>query len=176
MSDRAWRRRSLPSKAVGATRVGFWRPVTPAQVTAARLQLGAVLHDGARPPDVAEEGVQRLLLVFEELVSNAVRHGRHPVDVEITDSGHSWLLEVRDAAGDRPPTPDVGRDAALGGLGLPLVAQICSSNGWTTVEGRKIVWAAVDHAPSNHPGEAPAPLSGPRAGATTAGSGRDREI
>jgi signal transduction histidine kinase len=126
-----------------------------ADVTAARLQLGAALHDGVRPRDATEGGVERLLLVFEELVSNAVRHGRPPVEVMVTAHGHCWLLEVADAAGGVPPTPDPGRDAALGGLGLALVAKISGAHGWEPLGGgRKMVWARVDYTREEAP---PAP-------------------
>jgi signal transduction histidine kinase len=126
--------------------LGRWNPEQAADVTAARLQLGVALHDGARPSDAAEGGVERLLLAFEELVSNAVRHGRPPVEVRVTATSDCWLLEVTDAAGGTPPTPDPGRDAALGGLGLALVARISSAHGWEPLgDGRKIVWARVDY-------------------------------
>jgi signal transduction histidine kinase len=115
-------------------------------VTAGRLQLGAALHDGRRPPGAAEGGAERLLLAFEELVSNAVRHGSPPVEVMVTANGHCWLLEITDAAGGTPPTPDPDRDAALGGLGLALVAEISNAYGWEPLDdGRKVVWARVDY-------------------------------
>jgi hypothetical protein len=41
--------------------------------------------------------------------------------------------------------PAVGRDAAQGGLGLYLVAQICGTHGWTVDGDRKHVWARIDH-------------------------------
>ncbi|MGY1833945.1 ATP-binding protein [Blastococcus sp. SYSU DS0510] len=126
--------------------LGRWRPMRPSDVTAARRQLGAALHDGVRPRGATEGGVERLLLAFEELVSNAVRHGRSPVEVMVTDHGQCWLLEVVDAAGDVPPTPDPGRDAALGGLGLALVAEISGAHGWEPLgSGSKTVWARVDY-------------------------------
>jgi hypothetical protein len=51
---------------------------------------------------------------------------------------------VVDGAGHAPPSPAVDRDAALGGLGLYLVARLSSAHGWTpTGAGRKLVWAHV---------------------------------
>ncbi|MGY1729831.1 hypothetical protein ACI79J_22980 [Geodermatophilus sp. SYSU D01062] len=52
-------------------------------------------------------------------------------------------VEVSDAAGDRPPVPAVGRDAADGGLGLHPVARLSTSHGWIARDGRKHVWAHV---------------------------------
>jgi len=63
----------------------------------------------------------------------------------VTAGRCGWLVEVSDAAGGLPPAPAVGRDPALGGLGLYLVAQISAAHGWRPEEdGRKIVWARVD--------------------------------
>jgi signal transduction histidine kinase len=100
----------------------------------------------ATPSAAAQGGVERLLLVFEELVSNAVRHGRPPIEVMLTATGHCWLLEVTDAAGDTPPIRDPQRDPALGGLGLSIIAQISGDHGWEPLgNGRKVVWAQVDY-------------------------------
>jgi two-component sensor histidine kinase len=107
--------------------------------------LAAALHDGSRPATVDEGAVERLLLVFEELASNALRPGRTPVQATVTGDGTYWLLEVSDTAADRPPAPAVDRDAAQGGLGLYLVARSCGAHGWFTDDGRKITWARVDH-------------------------------
>jgi hypothetical protein len=65
----------------------------------------------------------------------------------VTAVGYCWLLEVTDAAEGTPPTPDLERDAALGGLGLALVAQLSGAHGWEPLgDGRKVVWARVDYA------------------------------
>jgi len=110
------------------------------------LQLSAALHDGARPSGAHEGAVQRLTMAFEELASNALRHGRAPVEVTVTTTGTGWLLEVSDAAADSPPIPAIGRDPALGGMGLFLVARICDAHGWTVDDtGRKVVWGLVQY-------------------------------
>jgi anti-sigma regulatory factor (Ser/Thr protein kinase) len=146
MTGTPWARRARPARGPDVRVLGRWSPARAADVTAGRLQLGAALHDGTRPAGAAEGGVERLLLAFEELVSNAVRHGRPPIEVRVTAAGHFWLLEVTDAAGDAAPTPDPDRDAALGGLGLALVSRICGAHGWEPLDdGRKVVWARVDY-------------------------------
>jgi len=139
-----WRRQPPPDIGSGATTLGRWTPVGFAGLTAGRLRLGAALHDGARPARADEAAVEKLTLAFEELVSNALRHGRPPVTVRVDVTDRSWLLQVSDAAGDRPPTAAVGRDAAEGGLGLYLVAELSVDHGWRVdADGGKTVWARV---------------------------------
>src|SRR5690349_19946638 len=122
MSQELWAVRARPEVGPDARELGRWEPTRSADLTAHRRHLAAALH-GADRPRVAEEGaVERLLLAFEELASNALRHGRHPVRVAVTAADGFWLLDVSDAAGDQPPIPAIGRDAARGGMGLYLVA------------------------------------------------------
>jgi serine phosphatase RsbU (regulator of sigma subunit) len=145
MSDTLWVQRPRPHLGSPVDAVLRGAPTTLAELRALRMQLRADLTNGARPAGADDDDVDRLLLAFEELVSNGLRHGGGPVDVAVTTAGPGWLLEVSDAAGDAPPVPAVDRDAALGGLGLYLVAQISGAHGWTAGDdGRKVVWARVD--------------------------------
>ena len=142
-----WARSARPPRPSNARTLGRWSPTKAAEVTAGRLQLGAVLHDGMCPSAASEAAVERHVLVFEEMVSNAVRHGRPPIEVVVTGTGDCWVLEVFDAAEDTPPTPDPARDPALGGLGLALVARVSDAHGWEPLgDGRKVVWAKVNYA------------------------------
>jgi hypothetical protein len=86
------------------------------------------------------------VLAVEELASNGLRHGRPPVQVTITAAALGWLLEVRDAETARPPQLAVGRDAALGGMGLALVARLSRVHGWDLDGDRKVVWARIPYA------------------------------
>jgi len=141
------------------------RPCTAADVTELRLQLRVGLADGARPRYAADDDVEKLLLVLEELTSNGLRHGRAPVRVVVTTTDSGWLIDVSDAAVDRPPTPAVGRDAADGGLGLYLVARLSAAHGWAVQGDRKHVWARIDYAAGAAPIPA-TPLPRPRGGTT----------
>jgi hypothetical protein len=109
-----------------------------------RGRLRTALADGALP--VGTDEGQRLLLAVEELTSNGLRHGRAPVQVTVTAAGLGWLLEVSDTAIARPPRPACGRDPALGGMGLDLVARLSGAHGWTVDGDRKIVWAQIPYA------------------------------
>ena len=90
--------------------------------------------------DDARDG---LLLVFEELASNALRHGGGAVRALVVAGPWGWLLDLSDEAPDRPPVPAVDRDPALGGMGLHLVAQLSADYGWECRPGRKHVWARL---------------------------------
>jgi hypothetical protein len=58
------------------------------------------VHDEARRTGTDDENtgdaVEKLLLAYEELASNALRHGRRPVRATVTAVGSSWLLDVSD--------------------------------------------------------------------------------
>jgi hypothetical protein len=97
-----WARTPRQAPSPDAHVLGRWSPTRPSHITAGQRHLGAALHDGSRPADAAEGGVERLLLAFEELVSHAVRHGRSPIEVLVTATGSCWLLEVTDAAEGTP--------------------------------------------------------------------------
>ncbi|NYJ07017.1 ATP-binding protein [Petropleomorpha daqingensis] len=101
--------------------------------------------------DAIEDGLERLLLVFEELVSNGLRHGRAPIRVAVHATGCGWLLTVADGAGDRAPVPAVGRDAATGGHGLYMAARLASAHGWTRDGRGKTVWALIETTPACDP-------------------------
>jgi anti-sigma regulatory factor (Ser/Thr protein kinase) len=137
-----WGHRRPPARTPEFSVLGRWKPRTPADLTAYRLQLAELASAVARP---AAEAAERLELVFEELVSNGLRHGRGRVEVTVSATGTGWLLEVIDAAGDTPPAPAIDRDAAFGGLGLYLVARLSSAHGWAPAAGGKVVWAQVEN-------------------------------
>src|SRR3954453_10666391 len=103
MSEALWGQRPVPN--AGGPLSAIWRaaPDTLADLPTLRRQLRAEL--AARCPEGADaEDAEWLLLAFEELASNSLRHGRPPVQVVIADTGRGWLLDVSDKAADLPPT------------------------------------------------------------------------
>ncbi len=145
MEQTCWTRRPLPT--VPSRPLVRWEQElrTPIDLAVSRNHLRRMVHTRwlrhRAPVDV--EG---LLLVYEELTSNGLRHGRSPVHVRVTATGRGWLVDVVDAAVEQPPTTAVDRDPADGGLGLPLVVRLCRVHGWTVEDGRKHVWARVQAA------------------------------
>jgi two-component sensor histidine kinase len=142
MSKETWPHRPLPSSGTDAS--PMWAgPATLADLATLRRRLRAAVTSGSAPTCSDDDDLERLLLAFEELASNALRHGRPPVRVAVTPTPTGWLLDVSDAATDRPPTPDPERDPAHGGLGLRLVARLSAAHGWQLDGDRKRVWAQL---------------------------------
>jgi anti-sigma regulatory factor (Ser/Thr protein kinase) len=128
--------------------IWYGEPATTAELCAQRGQLRTAVLDRAEPANSDMDDVDRLLLVFEELGSNGLRHGHPPVQMTVTATGTGWILDVTDAAPDRPPAPAIDRDPAEGGMGLYIVARLCAQHGWDVQDGKKHVWGRVDFAPA----------------------------
>ena len=90
-----------------------------------------------------EHWSERLVLIADELTSNALRHGGTPVATALSRAGDHWLIAVSDTSTDVPPAPAVGRDPGLGGFGLYIVADLAARHGWCVARGTKTVWAVV---------------------------------
>lgn len=156
MSDALWGRRAVPDPGDGAVTLGRWAPRTLADLSTERRQLAAAVRHGDRrwaTSAVTEGAQERLLLCVEELASNALRHGRPPVQITLTAYDRFWLLVVCDGAGDVPPSPAADRDAADGGLGLYLVARITGAHGWVEDGDGKATWVRIDYTLTEAPSE-----------------------
>ena len=91
----------------------------------------------------AEDRDEAVVLAFDEMASNALRHGGGGVRARVQQTPEAWLVEVCDSAPDQPPQPAVGRDPSLGGLGLYLIAEMADAHGWHLTGGQKSVWALL---------------------------------
>lgn len=138
-----WSRRPPPRPDHKPSTVWGWELRTSGDLTASRRELHAKASPSAESPGHIEEGLERLLLAYEELSSNGLRHGHGPVHASVTAFTDGWLIDVTDNATERSPTPAVDRDPALGGLGLYLISELSSAHGWTVQGGRKHVWALI---------------------------------
>ncbi len=139
-----WAEHPLP-EAVGA--VWRWEVAGPAELSVIRADIRRRVDAASGVPDAASEAAERLLLAFEELASNGLRHGGEPVRVAITVTDSGWLLDVSDAGGGDGPEAAVGRDPARGGLGLYLTAALATGFGWMVAGTRRHVWACVPFGP-----------------------------
>ncbi|SFE55660.1 ATP-binding protein [Blastococcus tunisiensis] len=91
-----------------------------------------------------EHWSERLVLIADELTSNALRHGGAPVATALSRTGDRWLLAVSDSSTAVPPEPALGRDPGLGGFGLYLVADLSARHGWFRERDTKTVWAEIE--------------------------------
>ena len=140
MAQLAWPLRPLPD---GRGEVWRWDLGALAQLPAARSVLRDRLGSVGFPDDEQDPCGERLVLAFDELASNALRHGASPVVATVIAGSGGWLLDVSDRAPEVLPTPAVDRDPAQGGLGLHLVARLSVAHGWYVDGGCKHVWACL---------------------------------
>ena len=84
------------------------------------------------------------LLVLTELLANAVRHGRGPVEVVLTRHVDGVRVEVADTGTGRVRTPSASTSPGTSGRGLLIVDAL--STGWGVRYDRsgKVVWAEID--------------------------------
>jgi anti-sigma regulatory factor (Ser/Thr protein kinase) len=135
-----WTRRPVPTATGPEYHLEIDRP---AQLRGLRAALRSWLR-GTSDADAHDKAVvEALLLAVEELASNGLRHGGAPVSVTVVRGAGGLLLDIGDDDPLHGPRSAVGRDPALGGMGLPMVAQVTDVRGWTTVRGRKHVWARI---------------------------------
>ena len=123
--------------------VWHWQLEAMHVVSRVRSDLRARIAHPSVSSASTEDARDGLLLVFEELASNALRHGGGDVRALVVAGPGGWLLDLSDEAPDRPPVPAVDRDPSLGGMGLHLVAQLSLAFGWEKRPGRKHVWARL---------------------------------
>jgi anti-sigma regulatory factor (Ser/Thr protein kinase) len=140
MGRLAWPLRPLPD---GRGDVWRWDLGAVAELPAARAGLRTRLGDVGFPRGGADHAGERLVLAFDELASNALRHGASPVVATVVAGSGVWLLDVSDRAPETMPAPAVDRDPAQGGLGLHLVARLAVAHGWYVENGAKHVWACL---------------------------------
>ena len=150
MRATTWPLRPLPD---GRGEVWRWQVGDLAELPAVRGRLRDHLSGVGFSRDPADPAAEQLVLAFDELASNALRHGAAPVFATVIAGSGGWLLDVSDRATTTMPRPSVGRDPAHGGLGLHLVARMSVAHGWYVDEGTKHVWAClpnhiIDRAPA----------------------------
>jgi signal transduction histidine kinase len=120
-----------------------WELSSVAELPRVRAQLRRGLTEQSSADPAAAELDEAVVLAFDEMASNALRHGGGGVRARVQQTPEAWLIEVRDSAATAPPRPAVGRDPSQGGLGLYLIAEMAHAHGWHLTEGQKGVWALL---------------------------------
>jgi anti-sigma regulatory factor (Ser/Thr protein kinase) len=110
-------------------------PAEERAVHDARRFVTQTLSDWQAPETVRDD----VVLLVSELVTNAVLHGRPPIELRLRGNGQQLFLEVRDHATYLPrrlrPTPEDEH-----GRGLQLVAVLADRWGTRPIPHGKSVW------------------------------------
>ncbi|MET8979156.1 ATP-binding protein [Streptomyces sp. NPDC004539] len=123
----------------------FHYPTTKLAATRARTDCRKFLLTCGIPVD--DTFTDELVLVVDELVTNAVTHGRVPgttgrqVRLGIARDGDLFRVEVRDTQSDRMPQPCKADADDEGGRGLALIDSLATSWGVVGEVIGKTVWA-----------------------------------
>ncbi len=107
--------------------------------------------------------VDAVVLAVSELVTNAVRHGRPPVDLTVSRGADVVLVQVHDEDAAELPQVAPADPFAESGRGLDIVAAVSRTCGVSQVpDDGKIAFATFDLPPQVVPAPAAtgAPLSG----------------
>ena len=96
-----------------------------------------------------------VVLAMTEMVTNSVRHGTRPVDVELSVGARLVLLQVSDCSDDMPRQPRSG-ESAIGGRGITLIDALTSRWGVKYRPIGKTVWCEFP-ACAGHLESAPVP-------------------
>jgi two-component sensor histidine kinase len=117
-----------------------------------RAKIRTVL--AARHPSTPalRDWVEQVVLVVDEITSNALRHGALPVQLRLSADGATWLVAVTDRAPSAPPIPAVGRAPGGGGYGLSMIADLADAHGWHSQDHDKTVWALLAPTGDRHGG------------------------
>ncbi len=94
---------------------------------------------GSCPP----EFVDSASLLTDELVTNAIRHGRPPIVLTVRFDAHVLMIEVDDCGPGRPVPRQVDASAERG-RGLNIVDQVADDWGVHQLEEGKRVWCRLD--------------------------------
>ena len=116
-----------------------WTVTSPAQLRVLRTQLRHLTGLWALPEDCTD----RLLMIVNELTSNAIDHARTTCAITVRHS--KALVRVLVADGSPLPPRMAPYDVhATRGRGLQMVKAMANRWGWTPRSGGKTVWAAVN--------------------------------
>jgi anti-sigma regulatory factor (Ser/Thr protein kinase) len=106
-------------------------------------ELRAFLNEiDAHLPEPTREG---LALATTEVVSNAIRHGEHPISVAVSWLAGSARVLVRSAGREFGWNGRHARPAESGGWGLVIVNEVADRWGIRRIGDANEVWFELDH-------------------------------
>ncbi|MEU5025999.1 SpoIIE family protein phosphatase [Streptomyces milbemycinicus] len=122
------------TRALGEDQVAVWDlPADPAEVSRARQEVIARLTEwGLEEPAFTTE------LIVSELVTNAIRYGREPLQLRLLRE-RALICEMADGSSTSPRLRRA-RTTDEGGRGLFLVAQLARRWGTRYTEHGKVIW------------------------------------
>ena len=85
---------------------------------------------------------RRALLATSELVANAIRHARMPLDLEVRRTAAGWVVAVTDGDATAPRPREVDH-LAENGRGLLIVDRSSDRAGWAPAGKGKTVWVEL---------------------------------
>jgi two-component sensor histidine kinase len=104
-----------------------------------RAQLRHLASRWALPEDCTD----RLVMIANELVSNAIDHARTNCDITVRHTRSIVRILVADDSPLPPRTPPHNINATRG-RGLHMVQALANRWGWTARRRGKTIWAAVN--------------------------------
>jgi anti-sigma regulatory factor (Ser/Thr protein kinase) len=84
--------------------------------------------------------VDDVVLVFSELVTNALMHTTGVSTTVITHGPPTVRIEVHDVS---PSIPELRHDTRAGGFGLRIIGQLSDDWGWDHTSIGKVVWSTM---------------------------------
>ncbi|MGB3676520.1 MAG: alpha/beta fold hydrolase [Candidatus Nanopelagicales bacterium] len=89
------------------------------------------------------EAIDDMQIVVSELVTNAVRYGKNPVELRLRINGDLLRIEVFDGNTVDIPQPRQATHTESTGRGMPLIDALAIEWGVDVTETQKVVWADV---------------------------------
>ncbi|MFI0781024.1 SpoIIE family protein phosphatase [Streptomyces sp. NPDC021212] len=131
------------TRALDADHVATWDlPADPCMVARARRDVSAQLEAWG-----LDEAVFTTELVVSELITNAIRHAKAPIQLRLIHD-RTLICEVSDGSGTAPHLRRA-RTFDEGGRGLLLVAQLTQSWGTRQTSSGKTIWAEQSLSPGD---------------------------
>jgi signal transduction histidine kinase/DNA-binding response OmpR family regulator len=107
-------------------------------VKAARDVMRGILEEW----EVAADDTERVLLALSEMVTNAIVHGRPPIEVHVRMASSALIVQVFDAATSIPRRARPGVDDEHG-RGLVIIERLAERWGIRPAPSGKAVWASL---------------------------------